>query len=387
MAGEGNPERERGSSMRPQMCPACRKLIGVERVCPYCGADSGSIGNRARAAMDGPPVISVTGFFVVVNILFYVLVLALGGGSDVFSPNEEVLLSLGLQHPGLVEKGEWWRLVLPIFLHLGILHLLMNTLVLWVTGRHLEHDIGGPAFFFMYITAGVLGFVASQFAGIGGGGASGAVAGILGCTIVKRRLSDGDFSHPVTMQAIQLVLLNAIFGLVISKVNNTAHLGGLLTGAALGAAFALWQSPAARRVWLGGAALTGGLVLASVAALIIAPSAPSQAALQRAWLCANKGLDAIVEDRGRSIQRGPGRDALRCFEGLDSIGEKNDKDLATMRDGLERALQGEREGNLDSLRQGLETFDRGYISFASWLKDEGWLRPIEAPERHSPAEP
>ncbi len=387
MAGQGKADEGGGSRMRPQMCPACRKLIGVERICPYCGTDSGSLSNRARAAVDGPPVISVTGFFAVVNILFYVLVLALGGGEDVLSPDPDVLLSLGLQQPALVASGEWWRLVLPIFLHLGILHLLMNTLVLWVTGRHLEHDIGGAAFFFMYIAAGVLGFVASQFAGIGGGGASGAVAGILGCTIVKRRLSDGDFGHPVTMQAVQLVLLNALFGLIVTKVNNTAHLGGLLTGAALGGAFALWQTPAARRVWQLGAAISGGIVLASVAALIVMPAPPSGAALQRGWMCANKGVDAIIDDRGRTIARGPGRDALRCFEGLDSLGEAVDKDIATMREGLEKALRGEREGSLDLVREGIDTFDRGYIGFATWLKAEGWLRPIGSPEGPGTAVP
>ncbi len=109
----------------------------------------------------------------------------------------------------------------------------------------------------MYIAAGV-GICRLQVMGIGGGGASGAVAGILGCTIVKRRISDGDFRNPVTQQAIQLVVLNALFGPHRLKANTAAHLGGFLTGAALGAGFALWEGRAwARKLWLAGAGLAG----------------------------------------------------------------------------------------------------------------------------------
>jgi hypothetical protein len=225
----------------------------------------------------------------------------------------------------------------------------------------------------MYIASGVLGFVASQFAHIGGGGASGAVAGILGCTIVKRRLTDGHFQHPLTMQAIQLVLLNALFGLAISKVNNTAHLGGLLTGALLGLPFARFEGRAlARRVWQAGAALCGGLVLASVAAIIVTPPPPSASLLQRGWLCANKGLDALDES-GAAFLRGPAIDAVRCFEGLPPIADALDPSIAAMKQGLELALAGEREASTAKQKAGVAAFQEAYVTFASWLEGRGYL--------------
>lgn len=366
---------------RPKMCPRCGKLVGLDRTCPYCGADTSSIVVRARriGAQRGGHAVTIG--LVVANLLAYLLVILVGGqqpaegGLELFVPDRVTLVRLGLQVPVLVSEGEWWRLVMPIFLHLGLLHLVMNTLVLWVTGRQIESDIGSFAFFFMYIAAGLVGFVASQFMQIPGGGASGAVAGILGCTIVKRRISDGHFRDPVTQQAIQLVVLNALFGLLVSRVNNVAHLGGLLTGAALGAGFALWEGRRwASRLWLGGAVLAGAIVVASVVAMLRWEPPPGffdpsgrQARAMQALSCA-RDVAMALDDSLTTIAPSDADAAMRCIDAVGPVEPELDRAMATLRSGLQRAYEGRTGGSLTTEREGMTRIGEGLEALMRWHK-------------------
>lgn len=350
--------------------------MGIETTCPYCGADANGlaarVGGLASRAPSGRPVVTLS--LVVVNVALFLLALLLGGaqpadsGLEFLTPDSGVLLRLGLQSPELVAMGEWWRLVMPIFLHLGLLHLVMNTLVLWLTGRSLEAEIGGPAFFAMYITAGVIGFVGSQVAGIGGGGASGAVAGVLGCTIVYRRLTDGSFRHPVSQMAIQLVVINAIFGLLVSKVNNVAHLGGLLSGAAL--AVPMWRFAGrrlARRMWFLAAA---ALLAVTGAALVmtIAHQPPAwRSEVRAAILCHDKAREAADPDN-QTVYPGPALDAIRCLEALGPMDTTGDALVSKMKRGLAKARNGRLDGSRRGEVEGFTELAEGLFGFKRWVE-------------------
>ncbi len=326
--------------------------------------------------------VRVTIGFVVANLLVYLLIVLVGGqqpaagGMELLVPDGATLMRLGLQDPDLVAAGEWWRLVMPIFLHLGLLHLVMNTLVLWVTGRQLESDIGSPAFFFMYIAAGVVGFAASQVMGIGGGGASGAVAGILGCTIVKHRISDGDFRNPVTRQAIQLVVLNALFGLIVAKVNNVAHLGGFLTGAALGAGFALWEGRAwARKLWLAGAGLAGAVVIAATAMMLMwemplryQDPATFKLLANRAFSCVQPVESSLVKT-DTSLAPAVAENALRCLKDIGPLEPELDRAFGIFVKGLQRSYEGRIGGSLSDERAGVEGVKAGLAALEAWLRE------------------
>jgi membrane associated rhomboid family serine protease len=366
------------------MCPSCGKLAGIGERCPYCGTSLGGVVNAVRTAARSTATRGghrVTLGLVIANVLVYFLVVMVGGqelaegGMEILVPDRLTLVRLGLQVPPLVEAGEWWRLVMPIFLHLGILHIIMNTLVLWVTGRWLEEDIGGWAFFFMYIAAGVAGFALSQVVGLGGGGASGAVAGVLGCTIVKRRLSDGNFRAPVTAQAIQLVVLNGIFGLVVSKVNNYAHLGGLLTGATLG--FVIWWAESKRfgaRLWLGAGLAAGAVVVASVVMMLRwempAAFAMEPERVQRtnvAISCVNFVQDA--RDGRGLLGRAAAQRGLACMQSVAPIDGDADRALSLIRSGLERVVRGQQEGSSADDEEGHRRIEEGMRSFAVWHRE------------------
>jgi len=325
--------------------------------------------------------IAVTLGLVIANLLVYLLTIAVGGqqpsegGMEILVPDRLTLVRLGLQVPQLVALGEWWRMVMPIFLHLGLLHLVMNTLVLWVTGRQIEADLGSPAFFFMYIASGIVGFVASQVMQIPGGGASGAVAGILGATIVKRRISDGNFRNPVTRQAIQLVVLNGLFGLLVAQVNNVAHLGGLLTGAALGVGFGLWQGRRwASRLWFLGAVLSAVVVVAAVVAMLRWEPPPGlfdpsdrRVRAEQALVCARE-VALALDATQTTIAPAEAQAAMRCIDGVGPIEPELDRALATLRNGLQRAYDGRTGGSVSGEREGLVRIDEGLQALAKWYR-------------------
>lgn len=356
------------------MCPSCGKLMGVDRVCPYCGKDVGSLGGRVSALASrssrGPVV---TFGLVIVNLALYLLAILLGGqevadgGFEVLRPDTAVMLRLGLQSPELVAMGEWWRLVMPIFLHLGLLHLVMNTLVLWLTGRVLEREVGGWAFFSMYMAAGIVGFVASQVAGLGGGGASGAVAGVLGCTLVYRRIVDGSFRHPATQMAIQLIVLNAIFGLAVSKVNNTAHLFGLLTGAAMGFAMARFlRSRVAAKVWVGLGAALGVVTVAALVMTIVRQPPTWLPELVTASRCRQMAVDAIQLEH-QTIEPGPALMAIQCFERVGPTDAEVDRIIADLRGAVARMRFGRVDGSRRAEMDGLLAFAKASGEFRRLL--------------------
>jgi len=365
------------------MCPSCGKLVGLDRVCPYCGKDtnsvSASVSRLGKVGQSGG--IPVTIGFVLANLLVYLLIVMIGGqqstdsGMELFTPDTATLLRLGMQRTDLVADGQWWRIVMPIFLHLGLLHVTFNTLTLWWTGRHLEQDIGSFAYFFMYVTAGIVGFLASQVMGIGGAGASGAVAGIIGCTIVKRRISDGNFGNPVTQQAIQLLVLNALFGLIVAKVNNVAHLGGFLTGAAMGAGFGFWEGRAfARRIWIAGAVAAGGVVVAAVTAMLMwqMPARMSDPAtftfeVNKAFGCAQQVDNALGRTRA-TLPPTDAENALRCLKDIKPLDPELDPLLADFVAGIRKAYDGRINGSLSRERDGIDAIDRAWSGMTRWLE-------------------
>lgn len=259
---------------KPKLCANCGKLMGIGDECPYCGADNRQIGIRLKrlAAAGGKAGLTVTIVLVGINLLLFALAIVLGGakpaagGFEVLSPGDEMLFRLGLQDNAAIDAGQWWRVVTPVFLHLGLIHVAFNCFVLWVAGRMVEEEFGGRLMLFMYLTAGILGFVASYFANLDGGGASGAVAGMLGAVLVRRWLVDKHFGHPHTRWVLSLLVLNVVFAFAVPNLNHVAHIVGLVVGAGMAAALTKLGSskPAAVGLMLGTWLVTAGTVVAAL---------------------------------------------------------------------------------------------------------------------------
>src|SRR6185295_19502825 len=74
-----------------------------------------------------------TYFFFGFNILIFVL-MALAGGST----NEPTLMAFGVKANEEIARGQWWRFITPIFIHIGLLHLIFNSYALWIIGPQVE---------------------------------------------------------------------------------------------------------------------------------------------------------------------------------------------------------------------------------------------------------
>lgn len=140
-------------------------------------------------------------------------------------------------------QGEVWRLLTPIFIHFGIVHLAFNMLWLWVLGQKLELFLGKWQFLTLIIVSAVCANLAQYlWTGYSNfGGMSGVIYALVGFILVSQRLTP----HPLLdipsgiLGFMLLWLVLCMTGVVdlfmAGGIANANHLGGLLTGMAFAA--------------------------------------------------------------------------------------------------------------------------------------------------------
>jgi rhomboid protease GluP len=144
----------------------------------------------------------------------------------------------------LLVRGQWWRLVMPIFLHGSFLHIGMNTWVLLDVGPSLEELYGSARYLFLYVATGILGFVASTGWDVilhrfgGSIGASGAIMGLIGLHLAVSGQRHGAQYQMLRSTLIRWVIIIFAFGFIVGGVDNAAHFGGLVSGYLFGRVFA-----------------------------------------------------------------------------------------------------------------------------------------------------
>jgi len=186
-----------------------------------------------------------TYIFLGVNIAIFLL-MALAGGST----NESTLMAFGVKSNPQIARGEWWRFITPIFIHIGMLHLFFNSYALWIVGPQVEKLYGAARFVILYVLTGVAGVSASYFyhPQSESAGASGAIFGLFGVLLVfgvrYRNSIPPFFKRAVGTGVLPVIVINLIIGFTIPAIDNSAHIGGLLAGAAL-AALIPFQKPGA----------------------------------------------------------------------------------------------------------------------------------------------
>lgn len=264
-------------------CPRCRALYDPKLgVCPECGQSfaytkarrEGGIFDRLAARNIG-----VTMILLAANILVFVACLLLqksaprGGGSFVTSilpvSGNTIADMGGLTYDGVVDDGEWWRLVCAMFLHFSLLHIGFNLYALRMTGPALEQMIGPAKFLALYFLSGIGGSVASIVShGEGfwiGAGASGAICGTVGMLIAWAiRTKNAELKHMMVRWVLIILVMGVAF-----HFDNAAHVGGLVIGAATAwfvkPATLTRLSPRAVGVWDAAAVLSLLAVVASFA--------------------------------------------------------------------------------------------------------------------------
>jgi len=127
----------------------------------------------------------ITYVLIALNVLVWLVTLVLGG--SVLQTPLDTLFNLGGNAAYEVQHGEWWRLLSAIFLHAGVVHLVINMIGLYSVGVAVERIYGPVAYVLIYLGAGLLGsalslsFSAQHAIGVG---ASGAVFGVAGAWLV-----------------------------------------------------------------------------------------------------------------------------------------------------------------------------------------------------------
>ncbi|MFK9093287.1 rhomboid family intramembrane serine protease [Bacillus salipaludis] len=171
-----------------------------------------------------------TPFFTYVFIVIQVAVffwLELHGGST----NTSTLIKYGAMVKELINGGEWWRFITPVFLHIGFVHLAMNTLALYFLGTTVERIFGKGRFLFIYLYAGVTGCIASFiFSSTISAGASGAIYGCFGALLYFGVIYPKLFSRTMGMNLIFILGINLVISYTASGIDMAAHLGGLAGG-------------------------------------------------------------------------------------------------------------------------------------------------------------
>lgn len=173
------------------------------------------------------PVVSI---IVAINLLIFLIVNLLpppiGGLMGSIS-------SSMIEWHGGIAQGQYWRLITPIFLHVGFSHVLFNSFWTVLFAPALERILGKPKFVFAYLAAGVIGNIATyyllnpQTLSLG---ASGAIFGLFGIYIYmvlfRKDLVDGPSK--------QIIIWIAVFAVITTfltpGVNIIAHLFGLIGG-------------------------------------------------------------------------------------------------------------------------------------------------------------
>jgi len=194
------------------------------------------------------------------NILIFILMTFAGG-----SENPSTLLAFGVKANELIDAGEIWRFITPIFLHIGIIHLAFNSYAIWVVGPQVEKLYGGARFLLLYLLTGIAGVAASYWyhPETPSAGASGAIFGLFGVLLVfsikNRKTIPAFFSQAMSKGILMTLALNLVIGFSIAQVDNAAHIGGLLAGCAL--AFVVPFARPGVPEWPGFKVVQGALVI------------------------------------------------------------------------------------------------------------------------------
>ncbi|MCQ4264222.1 rhomboid family intramembrane serine protease [Stutzerimonas stutzeri] len=140
--------------------------------------------------------------------------------------------------------GQWWRLITPIFVHFGILHLAMNSMWFWELGRRIEAHQRAWMLLALTIAFGLVSNFAQYLFGGPGifGGLSGVLYGLLGhCWLYQKLAPNAAYRLPPGVVVLMLVWLVICLTGVIEVLSfgalaiaNAAHVGGLVAGCVTG---------------------------------------------------------------------------------------------------------------------------------------------------------
>jgi rhomboid protease GluP len=231
------------SERRPQLCPACGALVGINATrCHQCGTNlrfglaAWSKGLSEFFGGHAP----VTTMLLMANVVMFAAELMgtihagrMSGLSILWGMDGETLYRLGASNPFAIRVlGQWYRLITAMFLHVGIIHIGFNMMVLLDIGPVVEELYGSARYLFIYMFTGVIGFALSMFFHPAVG-ASGALMGLIGVLIAVTTKRSSLEAKALRSRLISWAISVFALGFFIGA-DNYAHFAGLASGFILG---------------------------------------------------------------------------------------------------------------------------------------------------------
>ncbi|MFJ6434496.1 rhomboid family intramembrane serine protease [Streptomyces sp. NPDC091416] len=257
------------------ICPDCMVSASVGFQCPDCVRQGSGTGHHPAASrprtIAGGAVAAdprlITKILLGINAAVFLAVLA----NDALL-NDLTLLGQAPYYPyGPVQgvaEGQWYRLFTSMFLHEAVWHFAFNMLGLWWLGGPLEAVLGRARYLALYLISGLAGGALTYWLAAPNQpslGASGAIFGLLGATVVLMRRLNYDMRPVFMILALNLVITFNPWGGIAWQ----AHVGGLVAGVLIG--IGMVHAPRERRnlVQFG----TCAAVLAAVVLIVVARTA------------------------------------------------------------------------------------------------------------------
>jgi len=239
------------AAARPRLCPACGTLVGsTARKCHQCGANlSFSLAAAGRSLGRVLPQTTPVTYIIfgICCILYGVSLLAtirrsgfqapsggLGALFDLGGIDSRILGRMGASAPLPFDLAQPWRFVTAVFLHASLLHIGFNMWVLMDLGPMLEDLYGSARFFFIFVVTGTFGYLVSSTFGHFSVGASGALLGMIGVLLALTIGRQNMAMRALRTQLIYWLIYIAVMGFLMPGIDNMAHLGGFVSGFALG---------------------------------------------------------------------------------------------------------------------------------------------------------
>jgi rhomboid protease GluP len=246
-----------GNEYPPNLCHECRALVMAK-----AQAQAAPV-RRLHIVMKMPVTAGIIG----VNALVYVAMVV--SGVSPFAPTLAELLKWGANSGMQTLTAQPWRILTSNYVHIGLLHIVLNMWCLWNLGALAERIFDRWTYFLTYTVCGLAGSIVSLWwhrVGVGAG-ASGAIFGLAGALISALYLGHLPV-HPQALKSTLKSLLsfagyNLFFGTVVPGIDNSAHIGGVICGLILGAVLArhLTSPPEERNSWRRWVFIVAALVL------------------------------------------------------------------------------------------------------------------------------
>jgi len=216
------------------LCPACyAKAVAAVRAVPAQRP-------RIRQTESYFRVAPVTFALIAINVAIFVAMVATSKSID-FSI--ETLKAWGGSAGTLVQQGQWWRLFTSMFIHANPIHIGFNMLCLFQLGFLAERAFGKIPYLLAYLATGICASLTSNFIhpqtlGVGASGEIFGVAGFLLTPIALKKLIIYTIGKSSILRTlVMFAVYNLAIGAVIPVIDNSAHVGGLVSGLLVGLFF------------------------------------------------------------------------------------------------------------------------------------------------------